>query len=38
MIVETLNVRGVGGFAKYLSLKRFIEKVKPDVIFIQKLW
>jgi exonuclease III len=36
MIVATLNVRGVGGSAKNLSLKRFLEKVKPDVFFIQE--
>ena len=34
MIAATLNVWGVGGSAKYLALKRFLELVKTDVIFI----
>jgi exonuclease III len=36
MILATLNVRGVGGPTKKLSLKRFIETVKPDVRFLQE--
>jgi exonuclease III len=36
MILATLNVRGVGGPAKKLALKRFLDKVKPDVLFIQE--
>jgi hypothetical protein len=36
MIVATLNVRGVGGSEKFLALKRFVEVVKPDVLFIQE--
>jgi exonuclease III len=36
MIVATLNVRGVGGPVKSLTLKRFLETTKPDVLFIQE--
>jgi exonuclease III len=36
MIVETLNVRGVGGSLKSLALNRFLEKNKPDILFIQE--
>jgi hypothetical protein len=36
MIVETLNVRGVGGDTNKLSLKRFLETIKHDVLFIQE--
>ena len=36
MIVASLNVRGVGGSLKSLSLSRFLEKNKPDVLFIQE--
>jgi hypothetical protein len=36
MIVATLNVRGVGGPTKILSLKRFVEIEKPHVLFIQE--
>jgi exonuclease III len=36
MIVATLNVRGVGGTSKFLSLKRFLESAKPDVLLIQE--
>jgi hypothetical protein len=36
MIVETFNVRGVGGSLKLLTLKRFLEKNNPDVLFIQE--
>jgi exonuclease III len=36
MIVASLNVRGVGGSLKSLSLTRFLEKIKPDVLFIQE--
>jgi exonuclease III len=36
MIVESLNVRGVGGSLKSLTLTRFLEKNKPDVLFIQE--
>jgi exonuclease III len=36
MIVATLNVRGVGGYIKYLALKRFIELTKPDVLLLQE--
>jgi hypothetical protein len=36
MIVATLNVRGVGGTSNFLSLKRFLESAKPDVLLIQE--
>jgi endonuclease/exonuclease/phosphatase family metal-dependent hydrolase len=36
MIVATLNVRGVGGTSKFVALKRFLEAIKPDVMFIQE--
>jgi hypothetical protein len=36
MIVLSLNVRGVGGAPKFLSLKRLLELVKPDVFFVQE--
>jgi hypothetical protein len=36
MIVATLNVRGVGGSLKSLTLKRFLEKNNPYVLFIQE--
>jgi exonuclease III len=36
MIVASLNVRGVGGSLKSMSLSRFLEKNKPDVLFIQE--
>jgi hypothetical protein len=34
MIVVTLNVRGVGGAPKFLSLKRFLALVKPNILLI----
>jgi hypothetical protein len=34
MIVATLNVRGVGGSIKLVTLKIFLEKKKPDVLFM----
>jgi hypothetical protein len=36
MIVGTLNIRGVGGTAKFVALKRFLEATKTDVLFIQE--
>jgi hypothetical protein len=36
MIVLSLNVRGVGGAPKYLSLKRLFDMVKPDLVMIQE--
>jgi len=36
MILVTLNVSGVEGPTKKLALKRFLEKVKHDILLIQE--
>jgi hypothetical protein len=36
MIVISLNVRGVGGAPKSLSLKRLFDLVKPYIVMIQE--
>lgn len=36
MIITSLNVCGVGGRSKKLSMKRLFTYVRPDVIFIQE--
>lgn len=36
MIYLSLNIRGVGEAPKMISLRRLLEIVKPDIIFIQE--
>jgi exonuclease III len=36
MILLSLNIRGVGGTLKYASFRHLLDRVHPEIIFLQE--
>jgi exonuclease III len=36
MILFSLNIRGIGGPLKAVALRRVLDRVHPDIIFLQE--